>query len=514
MSEKKQNAEVTKPSGGVVVVDMKRMWRAICKRIPLIIVATLLGGILSFLGTKFLITPKYEAAAMFYVNNSGLSLGDVEVDISSSDISASRSLVESYIVILNTRTTLEGVIDYAEVDYTYTQLQGMITAEAVNSTEIFKVVVTSHDPQEAADIANAVSVILPKRIQENIDGTHPKVVDGAIVPTSSSYPVYSTNVLLGLLIGLILSVGVTALVEFFDVTMKSLDDVNHCCDYPILAAVPSVGNETKPGYGKYRGKHVTDIVKDPMIVGSERSFVVTEAYKLLRTKLQFSFADENASHVIVVSSAMEGEGKSVTAINLAESLSQLDKKVLLIECDMRRPSISEKIRILRTPGLSNYLTGQEALGSVLQSVTISKESLGFTVMPAGSTPPNPIELLSSKRMENLLETVKGTYDYILLDLPPVCEVSDAMVAANMADGVLLVSRQNYCNRLAFGDAVRQFEFVGARILGVLVNSASEETGVYGKKYYKYSKYGRYRKYGYYASGYSRYAKPEETEISQ
>ena len=121
---------------------------------------------------------------------------------------------------------------------------------------------------------------------------------------------------------------------------------------------------------------------------------------------------------------------------------------------------------------------------MIQYCGIKQEEKAFHVIAAGENPPNPIELLSSQRMLNFVKRLREAYDYILLDLPPVGEVSDPMVAAKLADGVLLVSRQNYCNRLALSDAIRQFEFVGIRILGVLVNAATEDSG---GKYYK-SKY--------------------------
>ena len=140
-----------------IEIDLQRLFGALVSKAWLIGIVSVVCAVVTLLGTVLFITPKYQSAAMFYVNNSSMSLGDVASSISSADISASRGLVKSYIVILNTRDTLNDVIDYAEVDRTYGQLKGMITAEAVNSTEIFKVVVTSSDPREAENIANAIA---------------------------------------------------------------------------------------------------------------------------------------------------------------------------------------------------------------------------------------------------------------------------------------------------------------------------------------------------------------------
>lgn len=505
MSEYTQNTGAAqKKDSELVVVDLKRLWWAICKKLPLIIAVSILCGALSLAGTIFLMTPKYQSSALFYVNNNNFSLGDTEVSISSGDISASKSLVKSYIVILNSRESLLDVIDYSGVNRTYGQLKEMISAAAVDSTEIFRVTVTSPDPVEAEQIANAIAHVLPKRIAGVIEGTSAKVVDHAIVPSAPSSPNRAQNTILGLIVGLILSAGIVALVELFDVTIKTEEDISQCCAYPVLAAVPAMGADAKASRNskKYRGKHVAPSAKEAIPVGTELNFVATEAYKLLRTKLQFSFADDRNSRVIVVSSAMEGEGKSLSVANLAYSMAQLDKKVLLVDCDLRRPTIAEKLRVKKTPGLSNYLTGQVSKEEIFQGISDNKNNNAFDVVVAGSVPPNPMELLSSSKMVAFLQQMREKYDYILLDLPPVGEVSDAMVLAKMADGVLLLSRQNCCNRLAFADAIRQFEFVGARILGVLVNGATEETGGYGRKY----RYYKYRRNGYYGYGsrYSRY----------
>ena len=225
-------------------------------------------------------------------------------------------------------------------------------------------------------------------------------------------------------------------------------------------------------------------------MGAGISFAATEAYKLLRTKLQFSFTDDKSSRVIGVSSALAGEGKSLSSINLAHSLSQLNKRVLLIDCDMRKPSICTKLPLVKEPGLSDYLSGQIGLDSLFQRCGIPGEEDAFDVIVAGRNPPNPVELLSSPRMEKMLNQLRESYDYIVLDFPPVGEVSDALAVVKVTDGMLLVVRQNYCNRIAYANAVKQFEFIEAKLLGIVYNCASERTNSYGRKYYYYSNYSR------------------------
>ena len=175
----------------------------------------------------------------------------------------------------------------------------------------------------------------------------------------------------------------------------------------------------------------------------------------------------------------------------------------MIDCDMRRPTLAEKLNIQKLPGLSGYLTGQHSVEEMIQKCNLKKDEEAFEVIAAGLNPPNPIELLSSQKMTNFLKQLRQQYDYVILDLPPVGEVSDAMAVAKELDGMLLVVRQNYCDRVVLKDAVRQFEFINARILGVVYNCTSEGGGRYGKGYYK-RYYRRYNRKYYYGRYYRRY----------
>lgn len=475
-------------------VEFQGVLSALLKKAWFIALMSILGLLVALLITRFLVTPQYQSEAMFYVNNSSISVGDASLSISSGDITASKDLVDTYIVILNTRETLNDVIDYAGVDRTCEELENMIEASSVNGTEVFQVVVTSPDPEEAVRIADSIAYILPKRITKIVEGTSAQIVDSAVVASNPSSPSYVNNLLVGFLLGLVLSVGIVILRKLFDITVREEEDIAQCCDYPILASVPDMAAPSKGGYyygsgEKKAGKKFGGSAAAPALVGSDISFSASEAYKLLRTKIQFSFADANGCRVIGVSSALSGEGKSLTAANLAYTLSQLNKRVLLIDGDMRRPTVAEKLGVENQHGLSSYLTGQVDINKLIQQCNIKGDGNVFHVISAGESPPNPVELLGSARMKKMLDILREHYSYIVLDLPPVGEVSDALVAAKQLDGMVLVVRQNHCNTAALTSAVRQFRFVDAKILGVVYNCATDNSGIYGKKYYKkyYSK---------------------------
>ena len=496
-----------------IEIDLQRLFKALLNKSWLIGVVAVVCAVVTFLGTFFFVTPKYQSDVLFYVNNNSITAGDLDLSITSSDISAAQSLVDTYIVILNTRDLLNDVIDYAGVDRTYSEIKSMIEAESVNGTEIFQVVVTSEDPVEAEKIADAIAYILPKRITTIIENTNTKVADSAVRATAPSSPSYTKDTLIGFLVGLVIMAALIILHELVDTTIRTEEDIAQICKHPVLVAVPDMESHAKGGYyygyGNRKKANVKTEAKEnvqPEVLGANINFAASEAYKLLRTKLQFSFADESACRVIGVSSALTGEGKSLSAVNLAYSLSELGMRVLLVECDMRRPSLYRKLPILKTPGLSDYLTGQTHAEMVLQPCGIQNEENAFHVISSGATPPNPMELLSSARMEKLVARLRENYDYVILDLPPVGEVGDALATAKLTDGMLLVVRQNWCDRNSLSATIRQFEFVNTKIIGVVFNGATEEGGKYGSRGYtkRYQKY--YTKNNYSAAAKKRFGK--------
>ncbi len=224
--------------------------------------------------------------------------------------------------------------------------------------------------------------------------------------------------------------------------------------------------------------------------GPNLNFSTTEAYKLLRTNIMFSFSDEGIGYVIGITSAIQAEGKSSTACNTAYTLSEAGCRVLLLEGDMRRPTISSKLSVERVPGLSNLLVSKKDYREAIQQCALAPN---LDILTSGDIPPNPSELLASNRMENLIEELRKMYDYIVIDLPPVTVVSDALAISKLIDGVVVVIRDGVSDQQMLAEAMRQLEMVNARVLGFayLDSDGSEKkySRRYSKKYYKY--YNRY-----------------------
>lgn len=226
-------------------------------------------------------------------------------------------------------------------------------------------------------------------------------------------------------------------------------------------------------------------------------FTATEQYKLLRTNLDFTLPEGVKCPVIGVTSSMRGEGKSTTAVNLSYVLAEKGRKVLLIDGDLRIPSIAKKMHIPSSPGLTDVLMGKESYGPKdFQSGVLDK----WYIMPSGDIPPNPSELLGSKRMKAALDSLKEQYDYIIIDLPPVNIVSDALSISSLITGMILVIREEYTEKKEFERCFRQMKLSNVNVLGCVMNESQSGTGGYGKyRRYKYYKYYRYKNYYQYKS---------------
>lgn len=233
------------------------------------------------------------------------------------------------------------------------------------------------------------------------------------------------------------------------------------------------------------------------IINDKSPFAVLEAYKSLRTNLNFALMDEDGCKVIAVTSALMSEGKSTTSVNLAITYAAMNYRVLLIECDLRRPTLARRLELKSKVGLSNLLIDSSLFDEVLTQTKV--ENLDF--ISSGSVPPNPTELLASAKMEKLLAALKSAYDVILLDCPPVNIVADACILAPLCSGVLFVVHSGVTDRGSVDFALEQLQYAKAKILGFVLSGEDMSNSSYG--YRGYYKRGYYKR-GYYKRGYGYY----------
>ncbi len=244
------------------------------------------------------------------------------------------------------------------------------------------------------------------------------------------------------------------------------------------------------------------------ILNSKTSFHVREAYKVLRTNLIFSLPSD-ACKKIIITSALASEGKSTNCLNLAITFAEMDAKVLVIDCDLRRPNLARLLDVPNAPGLSNYLVGLNSIDEIVHKSTYNN----LSIITAGNIPPNPVELLSSENMGRLIEKLEKDYDYIFLDTPPVNLVIDTIVVSKYVHGIVMIALQNSTDKESIRYALKQIKFAGSKVLGFILNGVVFGTnGEYKnnnkKKYYRHYASNGKKKRKSRTSGYGNYTYSE------
>lgn len=476
------------------------------------ILLSLIIGISAAWGyTNYMVAPTYSANALIYVNVSKVSLGNASINLT--DFSNSVDLANRYTVAIESRRVLEKAIAEYDLEHTYQQLKSMVTVRAVNDTEFLSVTVTSTDPSDAAYVANAVTNALIEIMNTLVENNNAVILDTARIPSSSSGPNYRRNMMMGGLSGIVICCGMLVLLSLLDNTIKSKEDLYAKYNYPLLSAIPdhAVSPKGHSKYSKYEADDKqsaeTSAQKTKMrnyCGWREVSYLGQEAYKLLRTNVEFSFAkdvnqasaDGKKGRVLGITSSVPGEFKSTTAVNLALSLAEEGKRVLLLDCDLRKTELQRRLNLTGTKGISDYLVSDCRLEEILHSGVFMEH---MDVMLGGTYPPNPSELLSSQRMADLVQSMAKRYDYIVVDLPPLGQVADALVAGRFCDGMLVVVREQFASRTEIDQTFRKIEYADVNLLGVILTGDAEYSGF--KKYGYYKKFGYYKRYGYYKRGY-------------
>jgi len=315
-----------------------------------------------------------------------------------------------------------------------------------------------------------------------------RVIEPAETPTSPVGPMRFRTILIGLMVSLIAGMGLAFFLEYLDNTVKSVEDIGRIAQLPTLAVIPSISTISQRAalQGKRKTEHVARITtgidqagqaetnKLTKMVTLDQLSSVVEAYRMLRTSVLLSAAG-SPPKTILFTSGQPGEGKTTTAINTAISLSQLGCSVLLIDADLRRPTVHRVFKMNQTQGLSTWLSRQVEIDSLIHKLWVPN----LSVLPCGPIPPNPAELISSERMKEALRILSQKYDHILIDSPPLTNVTDPVILSTMVDGVILVVQAGRSTRDIVRRARHELSSVGAKIFGVVLNNLDIKREGYG-----------------------------------
>ena len=505
-----------------------RIRRLIRKWLWLILLCTLLAGAIAYLVSRNM-TPIYEASSTLRVNQAA----NPATTVAYADVLTSERLARTYATLLTSRPVLDETARRLSIDVE--GLADTVNVTTVRDTLLLEIKVEGPDPKLIADIANVLPQVFIDRDREQqlgqvtlwregleteIEATLADIArtqeemktaddnqktrleaslaqyrttyssllanaqqakisesqainnlvvsEPAIVPEDPIRPRRLTNTLLAAVIGAMLAVGAAFLIEYLDDTVKTPDDIERVSGLSTLGAIARL----KDAGGTRQ-----------LIAWLRTKAPESEAYRTLRTNIQFSSVDKPIRTLLVTSSS-PGEGKSTTTANLAVVLAQTNQKVIVVDTDLRRPVLHKVFSVPNNTGLTTALLagGTRTLAHHLQPTEIEN----LLLLPSGPVPPNPSELLGSHRMGQLIQTLADEADIVIFDSPPVLAVTDAAVMARQVDGVLVVADAGRTKEGALANAVAELQKTGVNVLGVALNRLDPRRGYNYYTYYYYS----------------------------
>jgi len=455
-------------------VELRDYLKVLRKQWRLIALCVLLAA-----GTAALVTvqstPQYRTTVTFFVSTPG----NADANSAYTGGLFSQQRVKSYASILASPTTAAAV-STAAPGTTPEGLVGHITAAAVPDTVLLKATVSDPSPVRALEIARGVATAFPQVVRD-LEARDPaaaapikaSVVEQPTLPAAPFSPQPTRNLALAVVLGLLLGVGLAVLRETLDNSVKSADDIQAATGAATLGAIG------------YDAKASTR----PLIVHDNPRNARSEAFRQLRTNLQFVQVDGSLRSMVITSSVPQ-EGKSTTACNLAITLAQAGVRVCLVEGDLRRPRVADYLGLEGAVGVTNVLIGQRSLDAVLQPWGNGM----LEVLASGPLPPNPSELLSSHGMGDLMEALERRFDVVVVDAPPLLPVTDAAILSTLASGAVLCVRSRRTRKEQLSEAAGALRAVDAKILGVVLNmvptSGPDAYHGYGYGYGSYNSDGK------------------------
>lgn len=389
--------------------------------------------------------------------------------ITQNDLTINSKLVSTYSEIVKSKLVLEQVINNLGLKYTYKELYKNVFVESVQNTEILKISVSDKSNIRAQQIASEIANVFTKEVSDIYQLNNVSVLDVAQISKEPSNNTLLRDIALSGFVGLFGTIAIIFIVYYFDDSVKLSDNLEEEIGMPIVAKVfkSDIKNKNKE-------------IKEELLLQKYPKSLVSESIKTLRTNLQFSSVDKELKTILVTSS-IPGEGKSFISANLAISFTQTGKKVLIVDCDMRKGRQHRIFKISNSRGLSNLLIDDiENISNYVSKTTIKD----LFVITRGICPPNPSELLNSKKNKELINTLKEQFDIIIFDGVPCNGLPDSIIMSTLVDKVLIVSSNSVTPKSVLETTKRSLEKVNAPIAGDVLNNIDKKGSTYGR-YYSY-----------------------------
>jgi len=496
-------------------ITLKGLFEVLKKCFIIMIIAAILAGVAAGVYIAVAVQPTYKGSATFWVNTAStkydytsqaqtaaaIAIATSCLELVTEDMPVRRAVREPLVLRDQGGTELTSIVEkygFASQNECVAAVRRCITASKSNENSfVFYVTVNGANKEFVYDVVTALEKVMPQviseliKLEENAENAPLLTVIGPIDNMGNVKTVKTSEVKTAVIAAIIAAILVYLayfIASLFDTVVYDENSIKNNFNYPIVGNIPNWANSNTPRRKNKRKKKVHEHGIDmstrdysDRLLSLSAPFAIAEAFNLLRTNVIFSAGASSGGKAVAITSAISGAGKSLVSANLALSLANLGKKTLLVECDMRCPSMGRIFKEKKQVGLSELLAGIESdYKNLVHNVTDSS----LHVLFSGKIPPNPSELLSGQSMAALVSSMRSEYDYIIFDMPPIGEVIDAGVVSRIIDGYLIAVRCDYSDIKDVRRATDSLVAVEGKIFGFILNDCNpKNAGKYKRAYY-------------------------------
>jgi capsular exopolysaccharide synthesis family protein len=457
-----------------IEVDIRELILMLLRKWYILLICLVIATGVSYAVTAFYLKPVYRAETTLFLGKEKDKVGALSL----LDLQVNSQLVVDYREILKSRLVAENI--NSKLGVNIKTFQKNVDVMTVKDSRIFQISYDDYDPKLAAKVVNELGTIIMQLASDIIEVKNVKVIDTAKEPKEPVKPNKKMNVGLAGFLGILLGVSLVYLLEFIDHTFKKPEDVERHLGLNVIGTVPTFEGGKRGNKKAQDEKQLEEEYLKNLITANNPKAAASEAFRELRTNLQYKSVDKDMKVILVTSPAL-GDGKTATTVNLAITLAQSGKRVLVIDADLRKPKVHNYFGIKNSEGLTNILaTDKELKKSMIQQ----KEGIdNLFIIPSGPIPPNPSEILSSDRMRQLIEKLRSDYDVIFIDTPPVGQVTDAAILTGITDGSIIVIASGQTRIEMAKRAKKAMVGINANIVGIVLTKIDNRSLYYN--YYRY-----------------------------
>lgn len=446
-------------------INIKEFFNVIIKKIWLVIGIGIICSFFTFIYSEFIKVPMYEASTTLVLTKTN---NNSESIINQNDIILNQKLVATYSELVKSKLVLNNVIKKLDLDLKTQELSKLITVENVENTEMLKISVKYEDKVMAKDITNSIAEVFSSKVASIYEINNVAIVDKAITPKTVCNNTTFRDVILVFLSSSLLVIGVLLVIYYFDDTIKYSEKLEEEINIPLIGKIMLEKRNKK--------ESTTELIVD-----ERPKDLISEAIKSVRTNLSFSSIDSKLK-TILMTSTVASEGKSFISANLGTAFAQTGKTVLIVDCDMRKGRQHKIFNISNEKGLSDLIVDDlNNFTDYIKETSVRK----LYLLPCGTIPPNPSELLNSEKNKRLIEMLKASFDLVIFDGVPCNGLPDSIIMSTLVDKTIIVSSENITPKKILKDIIKDLEAVKANIAGLVLNKVNMGGSKYYGKYYSY-----------------------------